>query len=652
MTHLFLFSIGPVQSFIIRARKTRDLYTASAILSELTRQAIIQFEEEFPEGTVVFPHQHKPDENSSMPNRFVAKINTASTSLELKQKAQNIEKKVRSYFEKMAKDSLDYLFSAHRGIGDFRLTKPNGFDKQVESYLDIFWAYQPHDGDYAQTYENLEYKLAAVKNLRPFFQLEETGRKCSLEGDLNGLFAKRKQSRQIPSYFSGQEVSSALHDLTAGETLSAIGLMKRFWSLKKYNLSEEGFLVDNKVNPQKVYFPSTAYFALLSDLLKLQSETGEEERKAFAAFLEFYQELQMPVGNSKRVRLPGNSFDWQYLFIENLTSANIPDPDQLKLLMQKQADFKKYLKQKYYAVIQFDGDSMGAWLSGAKLNDISKLEDFHNELSTRLASFAKKAQQVLSPEKGKTVYAGGDDFLGFVTLSQLFTVIKELRAKFQECVALPLKKYSDDTFSFSAGIVIAHYKEPLSIVLQKAREAEKIAKEQFNRNAFFIQAIKGSGEMHQAGFKWEAKTADGRTIHPWDELERLYKAYEGGFISSKYVDSMSKAIQKIGSIETNSRRDLLVECLGLELKRSLNNAMQETRISNQDEKINPTNAAVNLWSVFQAHRDAQKSLDENLSEQKRAFNRVDGTNSQKDLENFAHALQIVDFMYRKSQGEA
>ncbi|NTW88345.1 MAG: hypothetical protein HGB26_04300 [Desulfobulbaceae bacterium] len=32
--YLFLFTIGPVQSFIAQARKTRDLYAGSAILLE------------------------------------------------------------------------------------------------------------------------------------------------------------------------------------------------------------------------------------------------------------------------------------------------------------------------------------------------------------------------------------------------------------------------------------------------------------------------------------------------------------------------------------------------------------------------------------------------------------------------------------------
>ncbi|NTV19455.1 MAG: hypothetical protein HGA83_08510 [Bacteroidales bacterium] len=35
--YLFLFTIGPVQSFIEQARKTRDLYVRSAILLEKRR---------------------------------------------------------------------------------------------------------------------------------------------------------------------------------------------------------------------------------------------------------------------------------------------------------------------------------------------------------------------------------------------------------------------------------------------------------------------------------------------------------------------------------------------------------------------------------------------------------------------------------------
>jgi CRISPR-associated protein Cmr2 len=128
------------------------------------------------------------------------------------------------------------------------------------------------------------------------------------------------------------------------------------------------------------------------------------------------------------------------------------------------------------------------------------LEDFQRNFAECLSNFANNSEKYLDKELGRTVYAGGDDFLGFVNLNSLLTVIEDLRKLFNELVNLPLKKFKNkygETISFSAGICVAHYKEPLSIVLQQARLAQKVAKSKIkHKDSFSISVIKGSGESH------------------------------------------------------------------------------------------------------------------------------------------------------------
>ena len=64
--HLFLFTIGPVQSFIAQARKTQDLYAGSRILSDLIEFALQKVGEEH----IIYPAKTVP----SKPNRFIAKV--------------------------------------------------------------------------------------------------------------------------------------------------------------------------------------------------------------------------------------------------------------------------------------------------------------------------------------------------------------------------------------------------------------------------------------------------------------------------------------------------------------------------------------------------------------------------------------------------
>src|SRR5260370_42700408 len=66
-TYMLMFSLGPVQSFISQARKTRDLWIGSFLLSKLMEAAM-----EGIDGTFVFPGERTingtiPD----LPNNYV-----------------------------------------------------------------------------------------------------------------------------------------------------------------------------------------------------------------------------------------------------------------------------------------------------------------------------------------------------------------------------------------------------------------------------------------------------------------------------------------------------------------------------------------------------------------------------------------------------
>lgn len=151
----------------------------------------------------------------------------------------------------------------------------------------------------------------------------------------------------------------------------------------------------------------------------------------------------------------------------------------------------------------FDGDDMGKWLSGQKLKNNSQLKEFHKDISLNLATFAKKAKEILKEPKGMTVYAGGEDFLGFVNLNNLFEVLKELNNQFRELISDPIKnKYElNENFTFSAGVVIAHYKTPLGTVFGEARKSENKAKNNSGKDSVCLTVLKRSGEIREAVFK-------------------------------------------------------------------------------------------------------------------------------------------------------
>jgi len=348
---------------------------------------------------------------------------------------------------------------------------------------------------YAYTVTNMEKQLAAVKNIRPFGQFNyagitgEKGRKCSLDGQRNVLFFGNQtnsaytSTRWNPSAHILEKQSTVL--IGVNEGLSAVSFVKRFW-------------LENS-------FPSTAEIALKydEDRLNLDSQykicLSEYKEKVFNSN-EFISHC---LSTSDKFHFGKNDslnqfFDYQLLFKENVTEKTFPFQPQLDLATDYVKKLQPFLKQKYYAILTFDGDDMGKWLAGQWLVEGKDLEVFHKKFAVQLTAFAKEAKKEVDIV-GRTVYAGGDDFLGFVNLYQLLPVLKRLRRLFREMVNDPLSGFRDEReITFTAGICIAHYKEPLSLVLDNAGSTQKEAKKLDDKNAFGITVIKGSGESHTA----------------------------------------------------------------------------------------------------------------------------------------------------------
>jgi len=183
---------------------------------------------------------------------------------------------------------------------------------------------------------------------------------------------------------------------------------------------------------------------------------------------------------------------------------------------------------------------MGKWLSGDKefFKDKFNLKDFHQTLSEKLREFAEYSKNYLDNRKGKTVYAGGDDFLGFINLKYLFKVIEILRKEFDEKVNKPLQKAFplNKELTFSAGIVIAHYKDPLSLVLDWVNKLEEEAKDLDGKNAFGIAVLKRSGEIRKAVYKWDKL----------EYIQEIYKSVvEREEFNSSFITKLEESFKKI-----------------------------------------------------------------------------------------------------------
>lgn len=633
--YLFLFTVGPVQSFIAQARKTQDLYAGSRILSDLIGYAMNKLEALAKSVDVVFPNQSA----ESKPNRFTAIVELKEGG-DMQAIGRDLQKSVLEYFvNTLGKDVM----------GLYKEAKP-----QLEDFLKIYWLAAEYNGDedqvtYGAQVKKAEKFLAASKNIRYFNQFGEVGRKCSLNGEYNVKFYRKteddKNNEHLKSHklFSeevcildfnfrkenGKHSGLSYSDIQAGEGLCAISMMKRFYKDKANEKTE------------KEEFPSTAEIATL--------ETRER---------------LMKLGNTV---LSSNincllKFNSQFLYEEAITEKNIKkvlseDGQEcpIDLIPQWQCNIAKAAKDnnlklsKYYAILVFDADGMGS-----KIGKCEKKE--HVEiLSKALADYGKWATEYINGKnedkvkKGKTVYAGGDDFLGFMNLNHLFPALETMRKEFDKQVNARVKselgnEYNKDLeLSFSAGIAIAHYKTPLSEVLNYARLMEKKAKsveckddEKVKKDAFAIAVLKHSGEIQDTVWRFKSSEGD-EAVWATSTINDLIHHLCNKDVSDKFMTNLAEEFEPMlnkkgtwGQEDISTDTDEAVseklnEILNFELERFMKRA--DSKAGNG---FKASHFAKKLYALYKQHTHFHlKSANNPLS-----------------VQNFINLLFISEFISR------
>lgn len=537
---LFLFTVGPVQSFIAQARKSQDLYSGSFLLSHLSDIAIYKLKTLVSSCDLIFPNK----EIASKPNRFIAKIECEDPE----KIGSELHNFVQNEYRKICEDIVTKL----------NLNAPEGFNQQIDYLLDLHWiALDFEEGEYASKFSELESYLGAVKNIRRFHQFQEAGRKCSLCGERNVLFYGGARKRA--HVHDAERINNVSNKfISDGEGLCAVCLSKRFAGRhfkKKYHSD----------------YPSTAEIALMDTLSKLDSSLLNDCKSFF-----------------------GKDFDEQLYFKDNLTKKYFEkngikaDPEISLKELAKITNIAEQTGLKfstYYALLCLDGDNMGKWLSGKFLEDKDKsnLMDFHFDLTKKLGTYAIKVKDIVQNPKGIVVYSGGDDVLAFINLDYLLPVMKELREHFPAFEEFSYTKQGEKS-SASCGVCIAHYKTPLQEVLTWARKMEHEAKsidDNAKKDAFAIAVLKRSGEIHKTVFNWKYETLD--TIEVLAELISLLKSpnnSETPPFSDSFVNKLNEEFNLLMNDEGNYSEFPLFET---EIKRLINRSCMMVKNTGESE---------------------------------------------------------------------
>ena len=499
MNQLLICSIGPVQDFIAAARRSRDLWFGSWLLSELSKAAARAIADLESQASLIFPAPSGvgeliPYSDFSVANKILAQVSHLPGEV-----AAAAEKALR---ERLADIADVALRNVHASFAGQIATD------QIASLVEFFWVALPlaRPEDYAATRARLEGLMAARKVTREFGPVTwgQDVPKSSLDGQRESV---------IPEIAYDQLTERELYvqyGVRRGERLDGVGLLKRH--------GQRG---------QDSRFFSTSHVAALPLLKRLTpNKQGDLDR-----YLQALRDLDLPTDAFGDV--PGaphpvfGQRDGHLLFEERLAEYLDEGPlsdarEALRTFLK--AAFGVERPSPYYALLLADGDRMG------KVIDHIETPERHRELSQKLAVFAKKAREIVEADDGWLIYSGGDDVLAFVPLHTVLSCAKHLADAFADKMQ-GFTDVDDYTPTLSVGVAVCHHLDPLSDALDLARGAEREAK--VSRNALAVTVSKRSG-------------VDRTVSGIWGTLDRRLALFTGLHLADAVPDGAAYELERLG----------------------------------------------------------------------------------------------------------
>ena len=519
------FSLDPVQGFVAQARRTRDLWAGSFLLSWLSGQAMAETLRRG--GDIVFPAVGTSDaprdpllkailgstiDNNphigSLPNRFKAEVSPDF-------QPESIVESIRGHWRKLAKS----VWQCHvqkvqaQGHGVQAI-----WNRQIEGFWDLQWVM----GEDLKDNSDASW-LDKRKNWRTHWPPCEGGDHCTIMGEwqeLSGYTRARNRERQDAFWEAVRNKSGiGLLDLRDHERLCAIALVKRlFPKLPRQVLQETiGWIPGG--NPDTVgNWPSTAYMSTVPWLLHIAAQENRAQ-----ALRRYVSTISDTVGNyfgqlarEKTTQLPGlkplrekewvvsghspADLDGNLFQISGLANAsNTPlsasvsrdheeDPDQeaRRYLLKALGKLNREVgcARPFYAILLMDGDRLGQILRQIAPGDVSQA----------LGRFTECVPKIVKARNGVTIYAGGDDVLALSPVPAAIECAIELRHAYQQAFA-QLELNANAKPTVSCAIVFTHMHFALQNALQHAhRQLDDVAKEGNGRNSLALSILLAGGE--------------------------------------------------------------------------------------------------------------------------------------------------------------
>ena len=567
----FHFTLGPVQGFVAHARRTRDFWAGSFLLSWLAGVAMRATEAQggtivFPEPprmgnsekrgdeapnyldwiadpanktnpvsmeqrTEIYPHPQAGPVQGAIPNRFKATVPVGFDG-------RIVEKAVRDAWLALAKCIWEHDIAPRLSSAQTESAR-KVWNQQHKAFWEIAWVVSADPK-----------ALDRRKNWRSHLPPEEPGMKCHLmEGwqELSGIPGMSKDDNEARRLFWNALTKNRETDFRQAERLCAIAFVKRCFARhfdafgKTLELGASGARLHLRGWRLPVNRPSVVYMAAVHWLEELLNRAGAAQADELQALFDAGQRLH-DEGDEWESRIPclvkaaGNryasliSLDGA-LFFEHLRLGLLKEfRDTLK--DRPEAEQARKFARKCTAVEEFGtrlqtlADALGKdmpgqptpfyavlMMDGDNLGaHMGKLEN-QTAIPKALDAFTTETAEIVPQSNGTLIYAGGDDVLALLPLEDALGCALRLRNAYLKAFAdhLPQGCLQAIPTTLSGAVIFAHVKTPLGEVLRQAhRVLDKIAKDRTGRDALAVRVLKPGGEHLTWAQPWECALVDGR----------------------------------------------------------------------------------------------------------------------------------------------